>query len=185
MVRFAAVATVPLALAGGAGGTTDGPGAQSGPGHFIAHRLDEDRVVFVLDRMRVSRNKLREDMTSRVAPLPALRATLSRLGPLWPTDAATLKEYAHSIETDLWTRIRVGDIWVLRAGPGSDFRLRIESLAISQVHCSMRVAVIGRVVDEEAGVFTPVKSKYYLVVPGSEAESLNPQPTNLRPALLD
>ena len=180
-----AVASFVLAVAGDAGLAATDSEPQVAPRHHIAHRLDGGRVVIVLDRMSVGQRQLREDRgADPSAALPAPAATLSGIGDLWPVDEATLSRYGEKIETDLWRDVDVGDPWMLRAGPSLVFPVRIESFAAARVHCSRRVAVIGRVVDE-AGAFAAVRTKYYLAVPEAEFVPGNPRPARHQPALLD
>jgi len=186
LVRLAVVTSFFVAFAGDARWATIASAQQLEPDHFIAHRLDEARVVFVLDTINANRRKLHEEVRSgHFATLPTPKAVFSGIGPLWRADKATLSPYAEEITMDRWTKLHMEDLWVIRAGPNFVFHMRIESLAIARVHCSMHLAVIGRVVNGQAEGFMAVKSKYYLVVPEAEFVPVSLQRTSQRPALLD
>lgn len=147
------------------------------PTHFIAHRYDDSRVVFSLEKtFQDEPELLRRDLAQNPSRLPDPAAKLAGMS-LWKMDDGFWKRHVKDLAGPL-----PGDRWVLEAGGLTTFHCTIERLAVAEIACGTAIVAIGQVDPAEQEAFKHLKERYYLVI--SEANHVAVPPPEAGPAIL-
>jgi len=147
------------------------------PTHFVAHRYDDTRVVFSLEKTFPDEPELRRrSLAQNPTRMPDPAAKLAGMT-LWKMDESFWKRHARDLPGPV-----PGDRWVVEAGGLSTYHCTIENLAIAEVACSTAIVAIGQVDPAEQEAFKHVNEKHYLVV--SEANHVAVPLSETGPAIL-
>jgi hypothetical protein len=147
------------------------------PTHFVAHRYDDTRVVFSLEKTFPDEPELRRgSLAQNPTRMPDPAAKLAGMT-LWKMDESFWKRHARDLPGPV-----PGDRWVIEAGGVSSYHCTIENLAIAEVACGTAIVAIGQVNPAEQEAFRHVNEKHYLAV--SEANHVAVPPSGTGSALL-
>jgi hypothetical protein len=147
------------------------------PSHFIAHRYDETRVVFSLEKTFQNEPELRRrNLAQNPSRLPDPVAKLAGMT-LWQMEDIFWKQHFKDLPGPV-----PGDRWVLKAGGLATFHCTIEKLAIAEVACGTTIVAMGQVDSAEQEAFRHINEKHYLVI--SEANHVAVPPSEVGPAIL-
>ncbi len=152
------------------------------PAHtcYVAHRYDDSRVVFSLDRTFANDPELRRrGLAQNPSRLPDPAARLAGMS-LWKMGDAFWKRHAGELSGP-----DPGDRWVLKAGGRTSFHCTIERLAMAEFGCGTTVVALALVDQSERQAFERLSELHYLIIPDSgdvEPAPADPEPVVLREA---
>ncbi len=147
----------------------------------IAHRYDDQRVVFLLKKVwDASIEPGRDSVLAESAALPAPVASRSGMQLWeWPTP-----EFRSRHEETV-SPAPLGQRRLLFAGKGRRFRLTIEKHIVAQMNCEAGIVAMGRVDPADVPRFRRVDEMHYLVLPEVSGPPTNPVDLPAAPALLE
>ncbi len=138
--------------------------------YLIAHRYDDTRVVFSLEKAFKADPDLRQrSLAQNPSRLPDPAAKLSGMT-LWKMDEAFWQRHVNDLAVPA-----PGDRWVISAGGASTFNCAVERLAIAEVPCGTVIAVIAEVDRDEQSEFKNLSEKHFLVAPEADRVALPPK----------
>jgi hypothetical protein len=151
--------------------------APPNPIHYIAHRYDDARVVFSLERTFQNEPELRRrSLAQNPTRLPDPAGRLAWMT-LWKMGESFWERHLKDLPGPV-----PGDRWGLEAGGLATYHCTIEELAVAEVECGTAIVAIAQVNPAEQEAFKRVSEKHYLVV--SEANHVAVPSSQVGPAIL-
>ena len=147
----------------------------------IAHRYDDERVVFLVKNVwDPSIEPGRDSVLAESVALPAPVASRSGMQ-LWDWPSSEFR----SRHEETVSPAPIGERRLLFAGKGRLFHVTIEKHLVAQMNCEAGIVAMGRVDPADIPRFRRVDDMHYLVLPEISGPRTNPDDSPAAPAQLE